>query len=720
VKSSVINALQTRVVARNTQTTFEEDDLVGQHSSAFSGASKATSLLINKKFDQTDFKAFADPAVNPRTVTYSAQASHIIHPDGYFQGATMDHYVVLTDISQPGQKKAANRFGDQDMSGFDMTMSSKGSMVLSLNAASSAVSRFGESARVASTIDDPKYTQTSLKAVGVNGAALSSARSGIRDVSIEDVSEAIASTSAATSAPANLIEAAKTLRRVSKFITVNGIDANLRASLEQALANAKSIHAAQGLLFVLTNIHGDHSKVADEIILTHALRTQWQTDAIFAVATSPAGRPISEQLISELVSLIQHDSALVSDDTRQAVLALGVALGRTESHAEAVATLRSLFANAESDANIVLLFNAVANADAAASSILPARDLSHPRFLEHDNDAVRVSLLNLVEKYPIEEAILVVSHIATLDDSPKLRRLALEIYAKHVSELSEDDVAFNRELSALAALANEDSQFPFNRSYTGSSTFGSDWLGVTFAADFFVGSNFNCKQPNFNYKVFGDVSATFSLLKYQQSALEGQILYGKADGSVIGSDMWLKVWGKTVWDKQLPTVDCSEHTYPLFHTAPGFDKSYTVWVTIVPVTFTVGVDLVVNVEWGWSVCDAQLSAQVELIPSATLVASASAETDLLIIYAGAALDASFNAVVRPQAYIHGSECTVGVDAVLTTQPMNAELKGYYKKQVCKLWIFDCHWGEMNTKDFWTWALPAQNKQLFNEQLPIRL
>jgi hypothetical protein len=52
--------------------------------------------------------------------------------------------------------------------------------------------------------------------------------------------------------------------------------------------------------------------------------------------------------------------------------------------------------------------------------------------------------------------------------------------------------------------------------------------------------------------------------------------------------------------------------------------------------------------------------------------------------------------------------------------MNAELKGYYKKQVCKLWIFDCHWGEMNTKDFWTWALPAQNKQLFNEQLPIRL
>jgi len=714
VKSSVINAFQTRVVARDAKATFEETDLVGDHTTAFVGGAKATSLLINKQFSQTDFKSFADPSVTSRTVSYSGQASHIIHPEGFFQGATTESYVVLSDISGASktQKKKQNRFGDStDMSGFDMTMSSKGSMMLSLMPTSP--SRFGEVSALVAAIED--YTESSLKVLGANGAAFSSARAGIRDFESQDVHETIATASQIENAPENLAEASKALRRASKWITVNGINENVKYFLEQSLMNAKSIHGAQAILFLLTNVHGDAAVIADSIFVAHALRNnQWKSSAVVAVSTSPQTRIISKPLIDELVAIIKTDTNMHEDVTRQAVLALGVALGRTQSHAEAVATLHSLFATAEETSDLVLVMNAIANADAQASHVISIRDLATKRLLEHENDGVRVAVLHLAEKFPVEQSLLVISHFASVDDSPKIRRLALKMFAKHVEELSDPEAV----AAELAALATEDSQFPFNRSYTGSSTFGGDWLGVTFAADFFVGTNFNCKQPNFNYKVFGDVSATINLLKYQQSALEGQIIYGKADGSVIGSDMWLKVWGKTVYEKQLPTVDCSEHVFPLYHTAPGFDKTYTVWVSIVPVTFTVGVDVVVDVQWGWSICDAQLSAQVELIPSATLVASASAETDLLIIYAGATLDASFNAVVRPQAYIHGSECNAGVQATLQTQPMNAELKGYYKKQVCKLWIFDCHWGTTETKQFWSWSLPAQTKTLFNEQLNI--
>ena len=49
-------------------------------------------------------------------------------------------------------------------------------------------------------------------------------------------------------------------------------------------------------------------------------------------------------------------------------------------------------------------------------------------------------------------------------------------------------------------------------------------------------------------------------------------------------------------------------------------------------------------------CDSQLSAMVELIPSATLVLSGSATVDLLIIMAVAELDGSFNTQLIPQGY----------------------------------------------------------------------
>lgn len=721
VKSSVINAFQTRIVARNAQASFQEDDLVGQHSSDFAGSSKASSLLITKTFSQSDFTAFADPAVNSHTVAYTAQATHTVHPAGYFQAATMEHYVVLSDISQGASKKVRPARDQPDMSGFDMTMSSKGNMMLGMIVSILPLqSRFGEDSGLPSAMNGQDYTQTTLRNLGVNGAALSSARSGIRDVSAADVQETIATTASLVTAPADLIQSSQSLRRAAKFLTVNGVSNVFRASLEQALANAKSVHAAQGILYLLSNVLGDAAKVADEILLARvwSRQSEWQTSSVFALSTSPASRSISHEVVSALISVVELDTELTTDLARQTVLALGVALGRTEpTRAEAAVVLRRLFQSVSADADTILLLNAIANAGSEAARVLSLRELALPKFLEHENDAIRVAVLRLAEQYPIDQSILIISHFATLDDSAKVRALAMRAYAKHVREFADVDT-LAREVASLSALATEDSQFPFNRSYTGSSTFGGDWLGVTFAADFFVGSNFDCQQPNFNYKVFGDVSASINLLKFTQQALEGQILYGKVDGSVIGNDMFLSVWGKTVWEKQLPTVDCSEHTYPLYHTAPGFDKSYTIWVTIVPVTFTVGVDLVVNVNWGWQICDAQLSALVELIPSASLVASASAETDLLIIYAGAALDASFNAVVRPQAYVHGSQCNVGVDAVLQTQPMSALFKGYYKKQVCKLWIFDCHWGEMSTQNFWTWALPSQSKVLFNEQLNI--
>jgi hypothetical protein len=52
---------------------------------------------------------------------------------------------------------------------------------------------------------------------------------------------------------------------------------------------------------------------------------------------------------------------------------------------------------------------------------------------------------------------------------------------------------------------------------------------------------------------------------------------------------------------------------------------------------------------------------VELIPKATLSIAGGAEINLLIIRAGVDLTGSFNTQIRPQGYIHGANCSLGID-----------------------------------------------------------
>ena len=208
----------------------------------------------------------------------------------------------------------------------------------------------------------------------------------------------------------------------------------------------------------------------------------------------------------------------------------------------------------------------------------------------------------------------------------------------------------------------------------------------------------------------------------QSSIFDAKAAYGKQGSVAVANEIFLSVFDKVVYQQTLPTqlIDCNLHTYQLYHASPGFSFSYTVWVSIVPITFSAGADLVLNAQWGWQVCDAQLSAMVELIPSADLVVSGKAEIDLLIIRGGVELDASFQAALVPQAYVHGTLCTVGIDVQLQTQPMSADFEAYYMWRDCKYWIFDCHWGQHDTRTLWSWSLPAQQQTLFNKEWKIQV
>jgi hypothetical protein len=119
------------------------------------------------------------------------------------------------------------------------------------------------------------------------------------------------------------------------------------------------------------------------------------------------------------------------------------------------------------------------------------------------------------------------------------------------------------------------------------------------------------------------------------------------------------------------------------------------------------------------------------------------ELDLLIISAGIELAAQVNTQIRPQAYIHGSECEVGFDVERTNNPMDAYFESFYQIKKCILWvraplrtahaqstqthrtrtttqIFDCHMENKDTQVWWQWTLPSSTEVLFNEDWKISL
>ena len=134
--------------------------------------------------------------------------------------------------------------------------------------------------------------------------------------------------------------------------------------------------------------------------------------------------------------------------------------------------------------------------------------------------------------------------------------------------------------------------------------------------------------------------------------------------------------------------------------------------------FEAGVDFEADLSYGWSICQNNLFAQVSATPSAKLTASASAQTDLLIVEGEVSFQADFDVSITPQAFIDGDKCSVGVDVRLTANPMQASVDAEYRHKKCEWWIFDCKWSDWTTDILWSWSAPKDNEVLFQQTWPI--
>jgi len=273
------------------------------------------------------------------------------------------------------------------------------------------------------------------------------------------------------------------------------------------------------------------------------------------------------------------------------------------------------------------------------------------------------------------------------------------------------------------ALAEGAAVLPYNRSWSAGAMYGPGLqLEVGYQIDAVIGTNFDCKHPEFNYEASVVATSNMSIFGYYKEAVRAEAQYGKVDGSPFDDVISLTVWGKNVYERSIPQVDCSPHTYELYHKSPGIDKVYTLWVSIVPVTFRVQASLDVTVNWGWQECDDTLGAKLWLTSDPILSLAGSVSLDLLVLQGTTEIEGSFNTGLLGGPVVDGALCEVGFNVDKVNTPMSANFHSFYKRRDCTFDLtypfLHCVWGATNDHSWWTWAQPAGQFSLVNKTWAI--
>ncbi|KAF0980380.1 hypothetical protein FDP41_013594 [Naegleria fowleri] len=694
VKLSAITAFQTYVTQSVVNGVLEQDP-VGVHTSNYQGVSSNV-LTLNKQFSQNNFRSFSDAQVTSNNVQISASSQTVVHASGYIM-QTSTSQITNAISMQLGNDALKRSQYYTNSTGFDMNMRSAGSLTIVL-----ANQQKLESFTKISPINNANYTKSTLFEAGKNVIAGLSLQDYKLPTISQDPSVMIQSV---LESREPLIKHHKTLKALVKYFSSSA------PVVISSLDMVKSV-----LLKHINLVRQNNDKI---------MRSK-----LFYILSG--SQHFEEMFVNEFIdyAIAEKQPTLNNELLFHAILALNTGLRQPSNIS--IRKIHVLFLKYSAQANsmirdaAILSFGSLVSRDSvspsvkrdAANTLLEMLDrITASREMRSSDPHLAVSILG---------AIYNADNIFQPEEIVKraLKLLATEANPSIVSALKMVLSSFAKKHSIPSAkLMLDDSPYPYNRSISKDYNVGGETISIDIHGDLFVGTNFDCNHPQFNYLGKAEAYANVNVLGVKQSSIfDAKAAYGKQGSVAVANEIFLSVFDKVVYQQTLPTqlIDCNLHTYQLYHASPGFSFSYTVWVSIVPITFSAGADLVLNAQWGWQVCDAQLSAMVELIPSADLVVSGKAEIDLLIIRGGVELDASFQAALVPQAYVHGTLCTVGIDVQLQTHPMSADFEAYYMWRDCKYWIFDCHWGQHDTRTLWSWSLPAQQQTLFNKEWKIQV
>eukprot|EP00817_Percolomonadidae_sp_ATCC50343_P002483 CAMPEP_0117428582 /NCGR_PEP_ID=MMETSP0758-20121206/8260_1 /TAXON_ID=63605 /ORGANISM="Percolomonas cosmopolitus, Strain AE-1 (ATCC 50343)" /LENGTH=783 /DNA_ID=CAMNT_0005215023 /DNA_START=253 /DNA_END=2601 /DNA_ORIENTATION=- len=642
IKVSVINALQTAVVAPKTEKKILENDPLGNHYTLASGEA-ADMLTVKRTYNADDVLKFADSTVSKNNIKLTAASMTNIHNEGFIHSSKVEQAVYLTNVN----KATTTSSSSPESQGFDSQLASVG--VVNVNFVSNKMDA----------------SQSPLVQLGYN--------------SVDDLKRGLKKEE--LTSHASLFEYAEQATRFIKNQqpdTVESIDKMISTLKQLANDNKKEQLTLKHKLF-------------------HALIASFKSDAeLFIVKMTPLVLDVkhaSEGFVDALLFILSSmDSSATSTYVNEFMMKI------YEHHPYA-----TIFAmnhmKQPSDKLAHFVFAQYMKADAAKNLALRNTLVYAYGSMTTHLDDPKKKQRHFQRLHALVDVAITLSNndhlIAVLYALKNARLSILPSQFAQLKPLAKQDA----HLAFLLLSETTDPDFPFAKEYHYNKTLGGDIISAKFDAELFAGTNFDCSHEYFNYKALAKATADADVFGSKKSILDAHAIYGKKAGQPLANEIFLSIFDKVYYDKKLPSLDCSEHFIPLAHSTPGFSVSYTLWVSIVPVTFTARADVVLDLKFGWSVCDDKLSAMVELIPSATLVVSGSAEVNLLIVRGGAELDVALDLALIPRATVTGSLCEVGFDLRLKSIPVRSHFDTYYALKKCKFLFFDCHWDKKGSK---TW------------------
>ena len=221
--------------------------------------------------------------------------------------------------------------------------------------------------------------------------------------------------------------------------------------------------------------------------------------------------------------------------------------------------------------------------------------------------------------------------------------------------------------------------FPFNKSYSTSASIGptgqDPWhvLNANYSADLFLGTNFDCNETTVNYKLAAHVESWINVFGSSKQVFFAEFVYGVDNGQPFADRATVHVWGKNIYSKALPSGTCTDQTEAVGHKEVGLDKSFTLWVSFVPLTLEVSVGLELDLGYTWDVCDTTLTANFAAVPKTTLTVAASASINLLVFDTTTSLNASFSQAVVPTVELRGDACLFNFKVERTASKKNNQL-----------------------------------------------
>jgi hypothetical protein len=272
--------------------------------------------------------------------------------------------------------------------------------------------------------------------------------------------------------------------------------------------------------------------------------------------------------------------------------------------------------------------------------------------------------------------------------------------------------------------------FPYSKSKSFSATVGPSDLNLNFNAQYFVGTDFNAchggTAQDLNYKIGASATATAKVFGYSKTVIDLEAWYVAMAGATQENDYSAKVFGNTLASGTLfpfQTGACKPlSTKSIWSGNKGFNVGYEVVVVMIPVKFSVGLTTQLSLSYGYQFCPQDLKAMVEITPSVSMIASASATADAVVVKGGIEISGSVNRQLQPSAWINFNDCDVGVRLDLLGNPASVKFDGFYQTRTCSVhhWKLTCGWGSKHEHVFWAWSGSATQQLLWGEDCQYNL